>query len=75
MTNLLGVTRNSIILLAAIILAGCANNPEPAQKMIAQVQSALSAAQPDAQKYVPDKLKDVEGKVARLNLGSWCNPQ
>ena len=66
MTNLLGVTRNAIILFAAIMLAGCANDLEPAQKIIAQVQSALSAAQPDAQKYVPDKLKDVEGKVARL---------
>lgn len=66
MTNWFSISRNSIFLAAAIFIAGCANNPEPAQKMIAQVQSALSAAQPDAQKYVPDKLKDVQSKVARL---------
>ena len=66
MTNWFSISRNSIILAAAILMAGCANNLEPAQKMIAQVQAAMSAAQPDAQKYVPDKLKDVESKVARL---------
>jgi hypothetical protein len=66
MTNWFSISRNSIFLAAAILIAGCADNLEPAQKMIAQVQSALSAAQPDAQKYVPDKLKDVQGKVGRL---------
>jgi hypothetical protein len=66
MTNWFCISRNSIFLAAAILMAGCANNMEPAQKMIAQVQSAMSAAQPDAQKYVPDKLKDVQAKVARL---------
>lgn len=66
MTNWFSISRNSIFLAAAILIAGCANNPEPAQKMVAQVQAALSAAQPDAQKYVPDKLKDVQSKVARL---------
>ncbi|MGA2780016.1 MAG: hypothetical protein ABSF94_20855 [Steroidobacteraceae bacterium] len=48
------------------MLAACADNMEPAQKMLAQVQTALSTAQPDAQKYVPDKLKEVQGRVARL---------
>ena len=66
MTNWFSISRNSVFLAAAILIAGCANNLEPAQKMIAQVQSAMSAAQPDAEKYVPDKLKDVQGKVARL---------
>src|ERR1700690_597270 len=66
MTNWFSISRNSILLAAAILMAACANNLEPAQKMIAQVQAAMSAAQPDAQKYVPDKLKDVESKVARL---------
>ncbi len=66
MTNWLKLSRNSIVLAAAILFAGCANNMEPAQKTLAQVQAAMTAAQPDAQKYVPDKLKDVQSKVARL---------
>lgn len=66
MTNWFSISRNSMFLAAAILIAGCANNLEPAQKMIAQVQSAMSAAQPDAEKYVPDKLKDVQHKIARL---------
>jgi hypothetical protein len=66
MTNWLNFGRYSMVLAAAALFAGCTDNMEPAQKMNAQVQAAMAAAQPDAQKYVPDKLKDVEGKVARL---------
>ncbi len=66
MTKWLNFGRYSMVLGAALLFAGCADNMEPAQKMIAQVQTAMAAAQPDAQKYVPDKLKDVQGKVARL---------
>jgi hypothetical protein len=52
--------------LAALLLVGCANQMEPAQKAIADVEAAIAAAGPDAAQYIPDQLQAVTGQLADL---------
>jgi anti-sigma-K factor RskA len=52
--------------LAALMLAGCANQMEPAQKAIADIEAAIAAAGPDAAQYIPDQLQAVNGQLADL---------
>jgi hypothetical protein len=55
-------------LLAAVllILTSCANQLEPAQKAIADIEAAVAAAGADAQRYIPDELGAVNAELARL---------
>jgi hypothetical protein len=60
--------RKATVLLgtALFVLAACANQMEPAQKALAQIDSAIASAQPDAGKYIPDQLATVQAKLAEL---------
>lgn len=50
----------------ALVVAGCANQMEPAKKAIADIEAAVSAAGEDAIKYVPDEVRAVNDQVANL---------
>lgn len=52
--------------LAALVLAACGTQMEPAQKALAEVEAALAASGADAVKYAPQKVEEVNGKLAEL---------
>jgi hypothetical protein len=54
------------LVMAAVLLAGCANQMEPARKAIADIEAAITAAGPDAAQYIPDQLQAVTSEVASL---------
>jgi hypothetical protein len=58
------------LLAVGILMAACSNDKAPAEKMISDIQSATEAATPDAAKYVPDQLADVQSKLGGLK-GSY----
>jgi hypothetical protein len=60
------VNRYAVISMAAIMLAACASQKEPAQKLIGDVESTVAAASTEAAKYVPDQLADVQAKLSGL---------
>jgi hypothetical protein len=63
--------RASVLLAAAmLIIAGCSTEKAPAEKVIADIDSAVNSATPDAEKYVPDQLADVQSKLGGLK-GSY----
>ena len=66
MAHLHRITRYAIVAAALSVLAACASNMQPAQRILAQIQAAVTAASADAEKYIPDQLKDVQGQVSRL---------
>jgi hypothetical protein len=59
-------TRFAFIAAAALVLAACANQKEPAQKLITDIEAAVSTAGAEAEKYVPDQVAAVQAKVADL---------
>jgi hypothetical protein len=63
------------LVLAALALAACAGNREPAEQQIAAIEGAIQAAQPDAGQYVPETLAAVEARLAtakgQLQAGNY----
>ncbi len=56
------------LLMAALLLAGCANQMEPAKKAIADIEVAVEAAGPDAAQYLPDQLQAVTSQISDLKM-------
>jgi hypothetical protein len=54
------------LILAAFVITGCANKMAPAQKAIADIEAAVTAAGEDATKYVPDQVQAVNDQLANL---------
>ena len=60
------VSHYALISMAAIILAACAGQKQPAQKLIGDIEATVTAASAEAAKYVPDELAAVQSKLAAL---------
>jgi hypothetical protein len=58
--------RYAWIAFAALLLAACGSQMEPAQRSISDIEAALSTAASDAAKYVPDQLTDVRRELGDL---------
>jgi subtilase-type serine protease len=58
-------TSFAFVAVAALLLSACANQMEPAQRAIANIEAAIAAA-PDAPKYIPDQVAAVQAKLADL---------
>lgn len=54
---------------AALALAACSNQKDPAEKAIAQIESSLAEIRPDAEKYAAEDLKGLDESVATLKRG------
>jgi hypothetical protein len=63
-SNRLG--RVSLLSLMAIVLAACAGQKEPAEKLMAEIQATVTAAAPEAAKYIPDQLASVQTQLSAL---------
>ena len=59
-------SRSAWIALVALLLAACANQMEPAQRSISDIEAALSTSAADAAKYVPEQLTDVRRELGDL---------
>jgi hypothetical protein len=60
------VRRLAVFCAATLLLAACSAQKEPARKLVGDVEATVIAASPEAAKYVPDQLADVQSKLASL---------
>ena len=52
--------------LLAMVFAGCSNQKSSAQNLIWEIDATVSAAEPEAAKYVPEQLANIRTELGRL---------
>jgi hypothetical protein len=57
----------AVATLLAIFLAACSTQKDSAHSLIVQIEATVSAAEPEAAKYVPEQLAEVRGQLAGLH--------
>lgn len=62
-----GIARHLVFGMAALLLAACSSQMQPARQAINDINSAVAATSEDAAKYIPEQLSDVQHKLADLN--------
>jgi soluble cytochrome b562 len=66
-----------VLVFVALLASACTNYKEPAQAAISQAETALDAISVDAQKYLPDKYKEVQDAIdaakATFSKGDYKN--
>jgi hypothetical protein len=60
------VSRHALFCAAAIILAACSGQKEPAQRLIHDIEWTVTAASAEAAKYVPDQLAEVQARLGAV---------
>ena len=55
-----------IFIAVALLAVGCANQKEPAEKALAQIDSSVAAVRDDAARYAADELQSVEASLSNL---------
>lgn len=55
-----------VLSLMAIVLAACAGQKEPAEKLIGEIQATVTAASTEAAKYIPEQLMSVQTQLSAL---------
>ena len=60
------IGRLSVLSLMAIILAACAGQKEPAEKLLGEIQATVTAASAEAAKYIPEQLTGVQTQLGAL---------
>jgi hypothetical protein len=56
----------TVLFFGAVLSASCGGQKQPAQKLVGDVEASVIAASAEAAKYVPDRLAEVQGKLAVL---------
>lgn len=59
-------TFHLLVLTLGVTLAGCSNQMEPAKKALTEIEMTVASAGPDAQRYIPDQVKEVNDQLAGL---------
>jgi hypothetical protein len=66
MLSITRVRHTAWVAIVGMVLAACAGQMEPAQKLISDIEGVVTAASSEAAKYVPDQLMDVQSKLGEL---------